>query len=186
MLNFKSFTGMGKSADWIKEEKFKSFFTQYYKELYYFACGYVKDTCIVEDIVSESFVKLWANMENIQELAIRIYLLQTVKNACIDYLRVQKDFFPVEECHTLADLDENPLEYLISQEDESRITAAISELPQRYQETLKLRSFEKLKYSEIAQKMDISVNTVKSNLREAILILRKKLGILLIFIFFQI
>ena len=83
-------------------------------------------------------------------------------------------------------LDENPLEYLISQEDESRITAAISELPQRYQETLKLRSFEKLKYSEIAQKMDISVNTVKSNLREAILILRKKLGILLIFIFFQI
>lgn len=51
---------MGKSADWIKEEKFKSFFTQYYKELYYFACGYVKDTCIVEDIVSESFVKLWA------------------------------------------------------------------------------------------------------------------------------
>ena len=73
-----------------------------------------------------------------------------------------------------------------SQEDESRIITAIKELPQRYQETLKLRSFEKLKYSEIAQKMNISVNTVKSNLREAILILRKKLGILLIFIFFQI
>ena len=86
----------------------------------------------------------------------------------------------------MADLDENPLDYLISQEDESRIITAIKELPQRYQETLKLRSFEKLKYSEIAQKMNISVNTVKSNLREAILILRKKLGILLIFIFFQI
>ena len=177
---------MGKSADWIKEEKFKSFFTQYYKELYYLACGYVKDICIVEDIVSESFVKLWANMENVQELAVRRYLLQTVKNACIDHLRTQKDFSSVEECYTLADLDENPLDYLISREDESRIITAISELPQRYQETLKLRNFDKLKYSEIAQKMNISVNTVKSNLREAILILRKKLGILLIFIFFQI
>ena len=126
----------------MKEERFKSFFTQYYKELYYFACGYVKDTCIVEDIVSESFVKLWANMENIQEFAVR------------RYLRTQKEFFPVEECYTLADLDENPLDYLISQEDESRIITAIKELPQRYQETLKLRSFEKLKYSEIAQKMN--------------------------------
>lgn len=177
---------MREGDDWINEGKLKSYFTQYYKELYYFACGYVKDTCVVEDIVSESFVKLWANMSHIQEFAIRRYLLQTVRNACIDYLRTQKEFFPVEECHTLADLDENPLDYLISREDESRVLTAIKELPQRYQETLNLRNFEKLKYNEIAQKMNISVNTVKSNLREAILILRKKLGILLIFIFFQI
>lgn len=177
---------MREGDDWINEGKFKSYFTQYYKELYYFACGFVKDTYVVEDIVSESFVKLWANMPHIQEFAIRRYLFQTVRNACIDYLRTQKEFFPVEECHTLADLDENPLDYLISREDESRVLAAIKELPQRYQETLNLRNFEKLKYNEIAQKMNISVNTVKSNLREAILILRKKLGILLIFIFFQI
>lgn len=177
---------MIEGTDWVNEGKFKSYFTQYYKELYYFACGYVKDTCVVEDIVSESFVKLWANKTHIQEYAIRKYLLQTVRNACIDYLRTQKEFFPVEECYTLADLDENPLDYLISREDEARVLTAIKELPQRYQETLKLRNYEKLKYSEIAQKMDISINTVKSNLREAIHILRKKLGILLLFIFFQI
>lgn len=177
---------MRRSANLLDEEKFRSYFNRYYKELFYFACGYVKDACIVEDIVSESFVKLWANMLNIQEFAIRRYLFQTVRNACIDHLRTQKEFFPVEECYTLADLDENPLDYLISQEDEFRILAAINELPLRYKETLNLRSFEKLKYSEIAQKMDISVNTVKSNLREAMIILKKKLGILLIFIFFHI
>lgn len=177
---------MGESADCTDEEKFKSYFTQYYKELYYFACGYVKNTCIAEDIVSESFVKMWANMSHVQEFAIRKYLLQTVRNACIDYLRSQKDFFAIEECYTLADLGEDPLDYLITREDEIRVLTAINELPGRYRETLRLRNYEKLKYSEIAEKMDLSVNTVKSNLREAIGILRKKLGILLVFIFFQI
>lgn len=176
---------MGESADLTDEIKFKYYFTQYYGELHHLACIYVKNHCIAEDILSDSFVKLWINMSNIKEYAIRKYLQQTVKNACIDYLRSRKDFFTIEECHTLTDLDKNPLDHLISQEDEVRIVVAINKLPERYQKMLRLRVLEKLKYAEIAQEMDVPVYTVKSNLREAISVLRRRLGILLVIAFFH-
>ena len=181
---FKPFI-MGESTDLTSESKFKYYFTQHSKELYYLACVYVKDTCIIEDIISDSFVKLWINMPNIKEYAIRKYLQQTVKNACIDYLRARRDIFTIEECPTLVDLDNNPLDHLISQEDEVRIVVAINELPQKYQKMLRLRVLGKLKYDEIAQEMNMPIHAVKLNLREAISILRKRLGILLVIAFFH-
>ena len=78
-------------------------------------------------------------------------------------------------CTTLADLGEDPLDYMISLETEQRLMQAIDELPARYRLTFTLSRIEGLSYDEIANAMSITKNTVKSNLRDAMTLLREKL-----------
>ncbi|SBV90528.1 RNA polymerase sigma-70 factor [uncultured Dysgonomonas sp.] len=171
---------------------FRNIFNDNYRYLCYFAKGYVSNDYIIEEIVSESFVKLWNNRDNLKNRdSVKGYLYQSVRNACIDYYRKENkqinnttniDDNPVV-CTTLADLGEDPLNYLISKENETKILNAIENLPDRYRQTLKLSRFDKHSYEEIARIMDISTNTVKSNLREAISKLRKELGDTLMLLF---
>lgn len=168
-------------------------FKDNYKYLCYFAKGYVKDDRIVEEIVSDSFIKLWNNRNHLTRLSyVRNYLYTTVRNSCIDYYRKEKREIEstanIEDSpvmyNTLADLDEDPLDYLISKEDEAKILKAIDNLPERYKQTLMLSRFDKHSYEEIARIMNISTNTVKSNLRDAISKLRNELGDSLMLLFF--
>jgi len=184
-------------VDRIPENKndFERLFFQYYPVLCRIAHGYVYSAAIVEEIVSDVFVKLWNSRSTIIiHSSLKDYLFKSVQNTCIDHLRIEKKrrqqttYLDDSElsCTTLADLGENPLDYLVSYETEQRIMKAVDELPERYQQTFKLRRFDELSYEEIAGKMGITKNTVKSNLREAILVLKEKLkdiSVLLFLIF---
>ena len=178
----------------IPENKgdFEKIFFHFYSVLYRIAIGYVHDENVVEEIVSDVFVKLWNNRTAITiHTSLRDYLYKSVQNTCIDYLRSEKyvrqqtTYIDDNEltCTTLADLGEDPLDYLVSNETEQLIMKAIDELPERYQYTFKLRIFDELSYEEIAEKMGITKNTVKSNLREAKIGLREKLKDISIFSF---
>ena len=178
----------------IPENKndFERLFFQYYPVLCRIAHGYVRSSVVVEEIVSDIFVKLWNDRSTIIiHTSLRDYLFRSVQNICIDYLRAEKKrrqqttYLDDSElsCKTLADLGENPLDYLVSYETEQLIIKAIDELPERYQLTFKLRRFDELSYDEIAEKMGITKNTVKSNLREAMSVLKGKLKVIAVFLF---
>jgi len=151
---------------------------------------------VIEEIVDDVFIKYWKDRQNIViRVSLKDYLFRSVCNACIDYLRTeqkrQQKISHIEDqeivCTTLADLGENLLEYVISAETEQSIMNAINELPQRYRQTLILCRLEKMSYDEVAQIMGITKNTIKSNLREALTILLKKLrnlSILLLYIIY--
>ena len=166
------------------KDDFERLFFQFYSVLCRIAHGYIHNTTIVEEIVSDVFVKLWNNRSTIViHTSIKDYLFKSVRNICIDHLRAEKKqsqqttYIDDNEisCTTLADLGENPLDYIVSSETEQRIMKAINELPERYQQAFKLRIFDELSYEEIAEKMGVTKNTVKSNLREAKSGLREKL-----------
>ena len=178
----------------IPENKndFERLFFQYYPVLCRIAHGYVRSSVIVEEIVSDVFVKLWNNRSTIIiHSSLKDYLFKSAQNICIDYLRAEKKRRQQTtylndnklSCTTLTDLGENPLDYLVSYETEQRIMKAVDELPERYQQTFKLRRFDELSYEEIAEKMGITKNTVKSNLREAMSVLREKLKDITILLF---
>ncbi len=171
------------------EKLLKFYFDNYYKPLCYYAMGYITDEYRIKEIVSDVFIRLWNNRANIKSQdSVYSYLIQSVKNACIDYYRSEKTkkemTLHIEEnqivCTTLADLNENPLEYIITKEQEEKIIAAIEKLPERCKMTLKFSKLDKLSYNEIASEMNISVNTVKSNLRDAISKLKAELKDILI------
>ncbi|MDR1172418.1 MAG: RNA polymerase sigma-70 factor [Bacteroidales bacterium] len=174
---------------------FEQLFRQYYSTLCGIARGYIRDMVIAEELVGDVFVRYWNNRPHtIIRTSLKDYLFTSVKNACIDYIRTeqkrQRKLSYIDDdhnivCTMLADLGENPLDYLISAETEQQIINAINELPGRYRQTFVLCRLDGMSYDEAAQAMGISRNTIKSNLREALTLLYKKLDnirlILLIF-----
>ena len=148
------------------------------------AFGYIRNHAVVEEIVNDVFVRYWNNRSTIIiRASIKDYLFTSVKNACIDYLRTAKKHsrttLYIDDqsivCNTLAELGENPLEYLITNETEQQILKAIDELPERYRLTFILNRLDEMSYNEVAKTMGITKNTVKSNLRDALALLREKL-----------
>ena len=168
----------------VNKYDFEQLFRQYYRMLCGVAFGYIRDYAVVEEIASDVFVRYWNNRSTITiRTSIKDYLLKSVKNACIDYLRTEqkrrRETVHLDEqavvCNTLADLGENPLDYLITSETEQRILKAIEELPERYRLTFTLNRLDGMTYDEVAEAMGITKNTVKSNLRDALALLREKL-----------
>ena len=179
----------------VNKTEFEQLFRQYYLTLCNIARGYVRDRMVIEELVNDVFVKFWScRSEIVIHSSLKDYLCKSTRNACIDYLRANRKYHEqtsyIDEqqivCTTLADLCEDPLDYLISHETEQRIMQAIDELPERYRLTFKLNRIDELSYDEVAEIMSISKNTVKSNLRDALSILRKKLqdlAVLLLLLF---
>ncbi|NWJ53097.1 MAG: RNA polymerase sigma-70 factor [Bacteroidetes bacterium] len=171
---------------------FEKVFKKYYVMLCYEANEYVKDSYLAEEIVDDVFCKIWENRSTIAiKTSFREYLIQSVHYKSISYLRKgknEKDLVDwIEENKTerynLISLGETPLDYIISEELEEKIDSAIDLLPDQYRKAFVLSRRESLKYEEIAEKMDISVNTVKLYIKKALSSLREDLKDYLYFLF---
>lgn len=162
---------------------FEALFKENYTTLCKIAGGYFRDSDTVEDIVCDTFVKLWNHRDRIEiKTSVQDYLIKSLVNNCIDLYRQEKKFanktVSINDedsivCHTLADLDQNPLDYLLTKEQHEKLEEAIEQLPPRYKETFKLICMDEMSYNEAASIMNISKNTIKSNLRDAMRILRE-------------
>src|SRR5699024_8033990 len=65
---------------------FEQFFRKYHKKLVCFAYTYLHSVPVAEDIVQESFLKLWKRRVMLDpEDSARAYLYQTVRNSALDY-----------------------------------------------------------------------------------------------------
>ncbi len=71
--------------------------------------------------------------------------------------------------------DANPLQVVMSKEQQEKIKAAIAQLPRQQQKCVQFRVYHGLSYAEIAVAMNISVEAVKSHLKEGMKKLREVL-----------
>lgn len=173
------------------QDAFDTIFKSFYKLLCREARGFFRNDSLVEEIVSDVFVKLWNNRNEFElRGSLKDYLVKAVYNTCITYyraLKVQERLkSEVDELqkrrYALLDLGQNPLEYIITSELEEKVNEAVESLPPRYKEAFKLSRYQNLKYEEIALEMGISVNGVKINIKKALEHLREKLDIYLKFL----
>jgi RNA polymerase sigma-70 factor (ECF subfamily) len=160
-----------------KEEAYKYLYDQHYSILCAFARQYVNDFDVAEMIVSDVIYALWKNRSTQTiHLTLRGYLLKAVKNGCLNYLgRLSKQVSL--DTHRSADRidNEHPLEKLLEQELDHRIETCIGALPSLTRRIFTLSRFEDLKYNEIAQQLNISVDVVKYHIKSALNKLREDL-----------
>lgn len=167
------------------QNAFDTIFKSFYKILCRGARGFFRNDHLVEEVVSDVFVRLWNNRNELEiRGSLRDYLVKAVYNNCITYyrsLKVQErlknevDELQKRRC-ALIDLGQDPLEYIITSELEEKVREAVESLPPRYREAFELSRYHDMKYEEIAQEMGISVNGVKINIKKALEHLREKLG----------
>ena len=161
-----------------REEGFDHFFTAYYLPLTYFAQGFLKTRDAAEDVVEDSFIKLWERRSLLESTAaIRAYLYTTVRNACIDLLRREKrKVIYLHEAARTADTEEVPvLHRMIAAETMHRLYAAIDTLPPKCRRVFEMFYMEEKSLNEIAEELGIAVTTVISQKKRALELLRKKL-----------
>ena len=153
---------------------FTNFYAQFFKKLLIESNKYVKDNQAAEEIVQDVFVKLWERSEDLDQIqSIKSYLYRSVINLSINHVNRQKNLehhhqkIVKEFSDTEAEeLDErNELIVLLYGE--------IDKLPPKCREIFKLNRFDRMKYREIALKLDISERTVENHIANALKILRE-------------
>ncbi|MCF6241382.1 MAG: RNA polymerase sigma-70 factor [Bacteroidales bacterium] len=155
------------------QKVFKAFFDRNYKRFVIYANSYLFDQQESEDIVQEVFVYIWENANQLNITAsLNGYVLAMVRNRCLNYLRSIKitDNSNFIKFDVLNLVSENIID---STDDEDRkiiyhqILKIIDTLPERMQQTVRLKFIYGYKYAEIAEELNISVNTVKTQLKRA-------------------
>ena len=145
--------------------QFKILFDEHYQNLCFFAYTLVNDKVLAEDFVQEAFLALYKNQENINKdsKALKAYLYTSVKNSVLNWsrrLKVEKKYHDKTPFLDFVDLNfENAL---IKAEIIGEINKIIVKLPASCQNVIKLYYLEGLSVKEIAEELQLSVNTIKT------------------------
>lgn len=161
------------------KDAFEKLFRKYYSGLHRFLWGYVKNTQVAEDLVQEVFVRLWENRHTLDaSKKIKTYLYKVGRNLAIDHTRHKKVVREWEEekkaLHSFVTAEKMVDEKIHKKMMLKEVKKAIAELPERRRLVFILSRFEGMSYKEIADKLDISVNTVDTQICRALQMLREK------------
>ena len=144
-------------------------FTQLYlrfgKRLIQFSHSLVRSKEIAEELVEDVFVKLWANRTHIIEIEnLTVYLYVSVKNRSLNVLSQKARELvtaPFDYLDTPPDeFATDPYDLMITSEMMASMRHAIDELPPRCKMIFKLIREDGLRYKEVADILNISVNTI--------------------------
>ncbi len=167
---------------------FRTLFKIYYAPLVRHAYRFVQDIQIAEDIVSDIFLKIWEKRSelNIKKSA-TAYLYSMVRNHALNYLKRNRieltDFSTLD----LIIPESDSIEEIVQRNElKTHLEKAIIELPERTREVFIMHRYDHLKYSEIAEILNIKEGTVETHMVRALRYLRKRLAFLLsISLFFK-
>lgn len=151
-----------------EQKAFDLLFEHYYASLCHYAASVVHDHDVAEDIVQDLFAELWVNHAQIEiKSSLHSYLMRSTFNACLDHLKhlkVKEKYQSGITPDTSLSLDDS----LIFDEILTKLETSIAELPEQCRKIFKLSRYENLKYREIAKILNISENTVDTQIRRAL------------------
>lgn len=163
------------------EDRFSDFFKKNYQTACLIALKYVKNSNFAEDLVQDVVIALWEKKENFQiHTNLRNYFFTAVKNHAINLVQRNKSI-TTSLSELFIDLPEEETSNSFSQEELAvKVYKAIQELPHACQTIFKLAYEQNYSYQEIADTLQISKNTVKTQMGIAYKQLRQKLNTLVI------
>lgn len=173
-----------------KEAAYKLLYEKHYAVLCHLAREWVGDDYTAESLVGDVIFHLWEIRESLEiRVSLRSYLLQAVRNRCLDYLASRRErteiaFSALEGegdgkqplTERYIQLDDYPLGRLLERELEQEIRRSIAALPAECRQVFLKSRFERKKYEKIAAELGISVNTVKYHIKNALVRLHDRLG----------
>jgi RNA polymerase sigma-70 factor (ECF subfamily) len=133
----------------------------------------LRDSHLTEELAQEVFLQLYRNLTTIEsEEHLVFWLLRVTSNRCIDLLR-RRSLLPVPLEHVEIPGSEPEAGDPILR---NRLRHLVASLPAAQRVAVTLRYQEDLDPREIAELLELPLNTVKSHLRRALATLREELG----------
>ena len=151
----------------LKEQLIKKIYDEYYRPLCFYASKYTKDLDSAKDIVQQVFVKLWElnSLDFENDYALSAYLYSAVYRSCLNTINQDKTH---KSHHRIilkesSDIDsKNYINDRIESEVLWQIFQAIDTLPVECRRIFKMSYIEGLTISQVAEMLNISEHTVKS------------------------
>ncbi|WP_167615602.1 RNA polymerase sigma factor [Maribellus sediminis] len=155
-------------------------YDRYFKRLYSFVFRYIKIEADADEIVQEVFVKIWESRHKIQNYSSFESLLFTIAyNTTITLLRKRaREKKYMEQVSAMQQVNNAPdvIDEIHYRELNEKVKGLINELSPRQREIFLLSREEGLGHEQIAQKLGISVNTVKKHVSNALEFLKSGMG----------
>jgi RNA polymerase sigma-70 factor (ECF subfamily) len=155
------------------ESAFTQLYIHFCKKLIHFSVSLVRSKEISEELVEDVFVKLWARRSHITDIDnLTVYLYVAVKNRSLNALSQKaKELVAASFDYLNTSIDEfatDPYDLLITSEMMLRMHQAIESLPPRCKMIFKLVREDGLKYKEVSDILNISVNTIDAQMAIAV------------------
>ena len=167
------------------EKSFEILIKKYLTRIYNFVLSIVLDKDIANDITQDVFVKAWKNIKKFnKDKSFKTWIYTIARNTSIDFLRKKKNinFSDLESDDSQDVLEKIPSEELLPDEileikDLSNVLQnAINSLSEKYKTVLLLHYKNDLTFDEISKILNRPIDTVKSQYRRALILLRKILN----------
>jgi len=159
---------------------------RYYDRLYGYLIRFLKDSDTAEDLLQETFLRVWrkrAEFKNIASFSTWIYTIagnlarsEWRRRKRWRMLRIGPSRNEEEADIELPDTGIGPDSIVENRMAIEELTKEVHKLPDRYREVVILRDIQGMTYEEIAGIVQVPVGTVKSRLNRGRLILQEKLG----------
>lgn len=161
-------------------DSFEQQVRQYQDRVFGFACYFLKNEAAAKDVTQDVFIKYWENYDDIDQDRAIGWLLRVTKNACIDVLRKRKTrrksvTVDSESLDRAESVTPSPHADAESSDFQSHLDQALDEVDEPYRSVIVLREIQDLKYKEIAEALDMPINTVKVYIHRGRKKLRKQL-----------
>lgn len=160
---------------------FTPIFNEFYRPLFFFCKELVNDNPDAEDIASETLIKLWKRHENFDSvLSIKAFLFITARNACFDLLKMKKNTASRAENYSSlkAGHDDHHLCNLVAAENAALMALIFKQLPPRKEQILRMFFLDGKKAPEIAEELNLDVDTVYQHKNEGLKQLRNNITLL--------
>ncbi|MBT1689125.1 sigma-70 family RNA polymerase sigma factor [Dawidia soli] len=164
-LSYMDVQGTIQEGSNLEEGAFKSLFDAHYQRLVLFADSFLLDTSAAEDIVQTVFTDLWQRaLWKDPAFVVRAYLYTAVRNRCLNEIRNQN----VRDSHNLRYVQ--AMLYVWEDGDDGEalleeLKRGIRDLPEQVRRTIELRYFHGKSVSETADILNVSENTVKTQIK---------------------
>ena len=136
------------------------------------------DIDLAEDLVQEVFIKLWEKRSEIRQETVKSLLFTMANNLLLNHFK----HLQVVRSHEGEKIRENHQEWSTPQfqmeekEFEIKLNAILAKIPEGSREVFLMNRIERIKYDEIAARLDITVKAVEKRMSKALSILREELG----------
>ncbi len=164
------------STSMCDEKNYESFFKMHskvFRNYIYYKCG---DMQQAEDIVQDTFIKLWKNCAKVAYQNAKSYVYTVANNAFLNQVAHKKVVLQYQKQATKRETNISPEFILEEKEFLQKLNKAIADLTEKQRVVFLLSRIDKKKYSEIAEILDISIKTVEKRMSLALATLREKIG----------
>ncbi|RAJ83116.1 RNA polymerase sigma-70 factor (ECF subfamily) [Chitinophaga dinghuensis] len=168
---------MQDSASYKREQLFNSLYYASRDKLYQYLRRYTHDNHLLQDLLQQSYMKVWDRIDNVYDVEAALPLLKVIaRNLLVDLIRkrLKEDEAWMEKMQTEAG------QLLMQPETGSRelmqaLDIAIDQLPDNCRKVYLLHRDEGLSYRDISLRLSISVSMVEKHMSKAIRLLKQEL-----------